>query len=259
MAKYYIDQVDQDAESIYCHHDHMGESYIPEHFHKKGQFLVTEGGIVYVKTSNCTYFLPARHYLWIPAGTSHSIHPSSPEVIMRNLYFPVYKNDSAFFHQEGIYPVDKLLLELLLFTQQWNGNLQPETSEYHIAKGLKYLLPKLSPHKLTLALPVTTVVRLQTILEYIQEHLDENLLFSHVAETFGFSPRSLYRLFQSELKMSFIQYYTLARMLKAIELLVTKKYSISEVASAVGYNSIPTFSNTFQSIMGKRPSEYMKG
>ncbi|WP_373564807.1 hypothetical protein [Sphingobacterium sp. E70] len=32
--------------------------------------------------------MPARHYLWIPAGVKHSIHPSTPEVVMRNLYFP---------------------------------------------------------------------------------------------------------------------------------------------------------------------------
>jgi AraC-like DNA-binding protein len=59
--------------------------------------------------------------------------------------------------------------------------------------------------------------------------------------------------------MSFIQYFTIRRILKAIELLLEKKLSISEVARTVGYNSVPTFSNTFFKILGQRPSDYLNG
>lgn len=59
--------------------------------------------------------------------------------------------------------------------------------------------------------------------------------------------------------MSFIQYFTIKRILKALELLIEKKAPVNEVALAVGYNSVPTFSNTFYKLLGQRPSDYLKG
>jgi AraC-like DNA-binding protein len=59
--------------------------------------------------------------------------------------------------------------------------------------------------------------------------------------------------------MSFIQFYTIRRILKAIELLLDRKLSVKEVAQEVGYNSVPTFSNTFFKILGQRPSDYLNG
>ena len=64
--------------------------------------------------------------------------------------------------------------------------------------------------------------------------------------------------FSKELNMSFIQYYTILRMLKALKLLLDEKLTVNEVALKVGYSSLPTFSNTFNKIVGVRPSEYVK-
>ena len=257
--RYYITEVDVNEGSIYCHHDLMGELLIPNHTHHKDQFLYTEGGIVYVKTKKKTYFLPARHFMWIPAGVEHSIHPNTEDVIMRNLYFPSEEGDLPFYRNEGIYPVNDLLLNLLLFTNRWNGNLPENTRNYTIAKALKVLLPELSGSSLELSLPLAKDKRLQKITEYINEHLHEHILFSDLAEKYGFSSRTLHRIFTKDLGMSFIQYFTICRMLRAIELLQKKDMPVSEVALSVGYNSLPSFSNTFYKLLGQRPSEYVKG
>ena len=110
-----------------------------------------------------------------------------------------------------------------------------------------------------MALPSPKDIRLNKIIVHLDENLTETILFSDLAERFGFSERSLSRLFQKDLGMSFIQYFTIRRILKAIELLLEKKLSVNEVARAVGYNSVPTFSNTFFKILGKRPSDYING
>lgn len=257
--KYYISKVDRLLDSIYIHHDLMGELLIPTHRHKKAQFLYTEGGVVYVKTDTKEYFLPARHFIWIPAGVSHSIHPNSENVIMRNLYFPQESNDVAFYQQEGVFPVTDLLLELLLFTNRWNGDLEKNSNDYIIAKALKAILPQVCHHNLPFSLPFPKDVRLIKIMEYIDSNLHENIHFDALAQQFGFSPRSLYRLFQKDLGMSFMQYFTIKRMLKALELILERRLPINEVSLAVGYSSVPTFSNTFYKFMGQRPSEYSRG
>ncbi|KLT69019.1 MULTISPECIES: AraC family transcriptional regulator [Flavobacterium] len=259
VDKYYIKKVDADQKSIYCHHDVMGELFVPTHKHDKAQLLYAEGDVVFVTTETKTYFLPARHFIWIPGGVEHSIHPKSENVMMRNLYFPVEKNENDFYQNEGIYPVNNLLLQMMLFTNQWNGDLKDGSPNFVIAKAIKAILPQICLINLPLELPLPKDPRLGKILRHIENNLGETILFAEVAHEFGYSERSLYRLFQKDLKMSFIQYYTIRRILKAIELLLERKLSVKEVAQEVGYNSVPTFSNTFFKILGQRPSDYLGG
>lgn len=258
-TKYYLTDVDTEEKSIYCHHDLMGELLIPEHYHEKSQFLYTEGGVVYVRTEGHTYFLPARHFMWIPAGVHHSIHPSSENVMMRNLYFPVGSKEPAFYAQEGIYPVNDLILNLLLYTKKWNGNLQKGSKNFTIALALKILLADTATENLPLSLPMARDKRLAKVVEYINKNLEKNLLFADISARFGFSTRTLHRLFIKDLGMSFIRFFTISRMLRAIELLTEKQLPVSEIALAVGYNSLPTFSNTFHKLLGVRPTEYANG
>lgn len=259
VDKYYMTEVDTLADSIYCHHAMMGEEFIEEHQHTKGQFLYTEGGIVFLKTTEKSYFLPARHYIWIPSGVQHSIHPSNREVIMRNLYFPKFSTDSEFYDQVGIYPVNDLLMELIMYTNRWNGNILPsDESRYTIAKTLKLLLPELSKTELSLSLPYPKAPELKAIVDYLEKNIAQSVKFQDLSKHFDMSQRTLARLFKKDLGMSFIQYSTILKMLIALKLLLDHKLSIQEVASKVGYSSLPTFSNTFQKIIGVRPSEYIK-
>src|SRR5690606_4656476 len=259
VDKYYMTEIDVFKDSIYCHHALMGDSYIVEHNHIKGQFLYTEGGVVYLKTSSKSYFLPARHYIWIPSGVRHSIHPSSPHVIMRNLYFPRFETDTDFFDKVNIYPVNNLLIELIMFTNRWNGNIFPsEEPNYTIAKAFKLILPELSQSELPLALPYTEHPKLGAITRFLEQHVAESVNLNILSKKFELSQRTVARLFQKEFNMSFIQYYTILRMLTALKLLLDEQLNIHEVALLVGYSSLPTFSNTFQKIIGIRPSDYVK-
>ncbi|NGM62297.1 AraC family transcriptional regulator [Sphingobacterium sp. SGG-5] len=259
VDKYYMTEVDAYPDSIYCHHALMGDGYIVEHAHVKGQFLYTEGGVVYLKTSSKSYFLPARHYIWIPSGVRHSIHPSSPHVIMRNLYFPRFETDTDFFDKVNIYPVNNLLIELIMFTNRWNGNIFPsEEPNYTIAKAFKQILPELSQSELPLALPYTEHPKLSAITRFLEQHVAESVNLNILSKKFELSQRTVARLFQKEFNMSFIQYYTILRMLTALKLLLDEQLNVHDVALRVGYSSLPTFSNTFQKIIGIRPSDYVK-
>ncbi|MBC8985349.1 helix-turn-helix transcriptional regulator [Pedobacter sp. N36a] len=256
---YYLTEVDKLPHTIYCMHDLMGEQDISVHQHEKGQFLYTEGGVVHVSTEQKTYFLPARHYMWIPPGVIHSIHPSSAEVIMRNLYFPVEANEPPFYKQKGIYPVNDLLLQMIIFSNRWSGDIdETALSSYRFALALKAILPEVSLYKLPLALPYAKDKRLAAVIHYMGENLSEAIVFPALASKFGLSERSLSRLFQGDVGMSFIQYLSIQRMMLAVQLLLEDKMSVKEVASMVGYNSIPTFSTTFYKTLGVRPSEYVK-
>lgn len=256
--KYYLTKVDKHPNSIYCHHGAFDESVIPEHAHNKGQFLFTNGAIVFVKTKNKTYYLPARHYIWIAPGEVHSIHPSSEKAIMRNLYFPVTEKSKKFANTTKIYPVNDLLLNLLEYTEQMNGDIFPDEDNYVIANAFFILLQKYNQFSLPLSLPYPTDEKLVSIVNYLSENLSNKITLPEISHEFGISLRSLTRLFSKQLNMTFIEYLTILRILKALELLLETNKSVSEICIAIGYNSVPTFSNVFQKMIGIRPVEYRK-
>src|SRR5690606_12781735 len=146
-------------------------------------------------------------------------------------YFPMASHDDTFFGRTAIYPVNDLFMELMMFTNRWTGNIHPnDDSRYSIARAFKLLPPELSRDALPLALPSPEDPRLVKIVGDLDEHVADNIGFKQVADFFGISERSLARLFQKELGMSFIQYFTILRMLKGLKLLLDDKLSINEVA-----------------------------
>jgi AraC-like DNA-binding protein len=258
-SKYYLTEVDKNPQSIFCYHNLMGEKFIETHSHDKGQFIYVEGGVVHIKTNTRMYYLPARHYMWIPSGVRHSIYPSSPKVVMRNLYFPVSSISSVYYSKEGIYPINNLLMEMLLFTKTWNGDiLKSQKNKYLIVSSFKVLLEQTVSKSLHLELPHPTDNRLINITNYLKDQIHQEHLLPQLASKFSMTDKSLYRLFKKDVGMSFIKYYTQLRIFKSLEYLMNSDYNISEIAHMVGYSSLPTFSNTFSNIMGKRPSEYRK-
>lgn len=257
--QYYLTEVDKNPNSIYCMHDLMGENGVTVHSHTKGQFLYTEGGVVHVETPGKTFFLPARHYMWIPPHMMHSIHPGSADVVMRNLYYPVEEGDSSFYFEIGIYPVNDLLLEMVVFSNRWSGDLTVEAkNSFLFTRSLKYILPEISIYNLPMALPYAHDKRLDKIIHFMSDNLQEPILFPDLARKFGLSERSLSRLFHKDLGMSFIQYLTIQRMMLALQLLLVDKMTVKEAAAQVGYNSVPTFSTTFYKIVGVRPTDYVR-
>lgn len=254
---YFLTEVDGQYDTIYCAHSLMGEKDIPAHQHFKSQFLYVEGGVVYVDIAKKTYLLPPRHYMWIPAGIIHSIHPGSPGVTMRNLYFPKKNLESEFYNTLGIYPVNDLVLQMICFSNRWNGNIDvSDGTSFHFAIALKGVLPEISPYRSPLAIPFARDKRLVRITKFMKANLSEPLAFLQIAQKFGLSERTLSRLFKDDTGFTFSQYFTLVKVIGALQLLPEGK-SVKEVATAVGYSSVPTFSNTFYKLLGVRPSLYL--
>lgn len=249
--------IDENPETMYVWHSRF-EDQFQDHTHLKGQLTYVEGGVIFLYTKEKSYFLPARHYVWIPAGVEHHLQHRYHAAIVRNIYFDtVTDEENPFYKQIGIYPVNNLLLEMFLFSERWNGNIKPNTKQYDFLNALKNILPIVSQHPLPIALPTTENQRLRPVLKYVIENLsDDSLSLESTGKSTGFSERTLSRLFRSTLNVSFFQYLKLARMIKAMEKILESDLTISQIAYAVGYNSISSFSNTFNKMVGKRPSEF---
>ena len=84
---------------------------------------------------------------------------------------------------------------------------------------------------------------------------------SHEIETLarevGTSARTLSRLFSSETQLSFKSWCQRARIAAAIEKLsMEANVSVKQLASELGYASVPAFSHAFRQVTGKTPTEF---
>lgn len=233
------------------------ESGLPMHAHHTDKMIYAEGGTVYVLTEDKTWYLLARHYIWVPKDTLHCIRTSASAVTLRALFFETLPDDEPFFKEVGVYPINDLLMEMIDYTRNWRGVVMPDDeNRFTFGMAIKAILPELGKHKLPFHLPLAKDNRLKKITVYLQENLSSQLYLCEIAQHFGLSERSLARLFQSDLRMSYIKYLRTLRMIYALELLCTTKLSVNEIAFRVGYDSFPTFSNTFFQLVGIRPKLY---
>jgi transcriptional regulator GlxA family with amidase domain len=84
---------------------------------------------------------------------------------------------------------------------------------------------------------------------------------SHEIETLarevGTSTRTLSRLFWSQTQLSFKSWCQRARIAAAIERLAMEtNVSVKQLASDLGYASVPAFSHAFRQVTGKTPTEF---
>jgi hypothetical protein len=177
----YLLYIDQKPESIFVVHDKV-ERRFPVHKHNKGQLTYVDGGIAYVHVEGKILVVPARHYLWIPPGLLHFLTIRSTAAAIRTLYFTI-ESDDEFYRRMGIYPVDNLLHEMLLFTERVNWEVDTTNKHHTLLKALLNLLPEISNNILHTVLPVTRNERLLPILRYLESHISEEISLAKISRT----------------------------------------------------------------------------
>lgn len=97
-----------------------------------------------------------------------------------------------------------------------------------------------------------------TAVDYIEEHYNEHLSLSDVAEHIHISKNYLCDLFRKEMNITFIDYVTSIRLEKAKYLLTHTDKKMYEISLEVGYNDYAYFSQIFKRHTGTTLSHYRK-
>lgn len=95
------------------------------------------------------------------------------------------------------------------------------------------------------------------VLQYIQQNY-RTVTLSSLAKAFHFSETYLSKLIRKKMNQSFTEVLRTLKMNHALEYLMNTSMKISEIADAVGYDSVDHFSRTFRKIYGVPPQEYKK-
>jgi len=92
--------------------------------------------------------------------------------------------------------------------------------------------------------------------KFIQAHSDEKLGLTKVAKSVNISANHLSEKFKEVTGVNFVDYIARTRTEKAHELLDNSNLRISEIAFAVGFQSLSQFNRVFKKLTGKSPSAY---
>ena len=100
--------------------------------------------------------------------------------------------------------------------------------------------------------------KLKLAIEFVEDHFEENIKISDIAEAAFISESYLRKLFTQNYHMSPLQYVNLIRVNKACTLLGKKGFNIGEVARKVGFENTSTFIMNFKKVMGETPKQWVK-
>lgn len=79
-----------------------------------------------------------------------------------------------------------------------------------------------------------------------------------ISQAIHVSPRTLARRFMEETHLPCGQFISRARMLRAMELLVTQDMAVIDIAYAVGFESVSAFNHGFRRFTQETPTNYRR-
>ena len=221
------------------------------HRHARSQLLYASSGVMTVTTDNGIWVVPPLRAIWIPAQIRHQIKVSG-RLSMRTLYIkPKYFPNAP--KACSVVAVSPLLKELILHAVSLPQLYPLDGPEERI---MKVILDQIHHMNVTpLSLPIPKENRLKKIFLKLSETPGDKRTLEEWGNIVGATRRTLTRLFQSEMGMSFGQWRQQIRILESLRRLAENE-AVTSVAIDLGYDSPSAFISMFKKALGKTPRRY---
>ena len=223
---------------------------IPLHSHERDQLLYAVSGIMRLRTESEAWVVPPEGAVYIPAGTQHAVEMHG-EVDMRTLYIDTAAGPEPPRALCAV-AVSGLLRELILALSEEPVDYAPDSRGALIARMIEQEIGR--AQELSLHVPLPRDSRLQRLCAELLADPSDRRTLEGWSEVAGASSRTLARLFERELGMSFNRGRQRVRFHSALEAL-SKGEAISRIAARHGYRSASAFSAAFGKVMGVQPSK----
>ncbi|MFF0266164.1 AraC family transcriptional regulator [Kribbella sp. NPDC004536] len=217
---------------------------IESHWHDRHQIVYAGRGVLSVTTDAGTWVTPGTRALWIPAGTHHQ-HRAYGETTLHTI--GLTENPLNLTTPTALV-VSPLLRELILAYTSEDTTRQEERERL---RGV--LLDQLrgSDQRPTY-LPAARDARLAGVCELLRGDPADSRTLLEFGRVVGASERTLSRLCQRELGMTFPQWRTQLRLHAAL-IRLAEGETVTRVAHACGWASTSAFIDTFKRAFGHTP------
>ena len=230
--------------------DLPANGHVATHMHDWAQLACTVKGAIRLRAGTTSWIVPPTRAVWIPPQVEHDVTLIG-EVALRTVYIDASVAPRALSTCDVI-DVTGLLRELV----ETLATILPkrEPVRYDLLARLLLEEVRVAP-TLSLDLPLPTDRRLRTLCETLLADPGEIASLEEWASRVGASPRTLARLLQDELGMTFGQWRQRVRLAHAAAL-ISLGTPLAEVAASLGYESASAFSAMFKRALGHSPSAF---
>jgi AraC-like DNA-binding protein/quercetin dioxygenase-like cupin family protein len=226
------------------------------HAHEVHQIEYAIGGVVEVETDSAHYLLPPQQAAWIPVGLEHQATMNRDVKTVAVMFDPQLIPDAG--NRARILAVSPLIREMMIYALRWPIDRAggDEVSDAFF-RTLANLVSEALDHEAPLSLPTSEHPIVAAAMAFTKKHLD-GVTAEEVSRAVAVSERTLRRLFQDTVGLSWRTYLLHARMLRAMALLAAPGQSVQETSSAVGFDSLSSFTRAFSQFSGETPTTYRK-
>jgi AraC-like DNA-binding protein len=225
------------------------------HMHREAQLVYAARGTMQVATPKGRWLVPPDRAVWVPARLEHAIDVLA-DIDMRTLYFDLEwlrrEQRSPSLEAEFVVRVSRLLHETILALFDGRNNFERTELLVRLA-----MLELHQAEDSTTFIPLPHEPRCRRAADIVLADPTASHEIETLAREVGTSARTLSRLFSSETQLSFKSWRLRARIAAAIEKLsMEPNVPVKQLASELGYASIPAFSHAFRQVTGKTPTEF---
>lgn len=231
------------------------DTLVELHQHPWPQLTFSTRGVIRLNTQDGSYIVPPSRALWVPADMPHSI-TLIEDAELRTVYLHAWLAPT--WEKCEVLEISPLLRALMLALDTTPDGLPPRDPEAPqrermIAPLLVDELERATQIRIDVPLPADK--RLRQLCEALLRHPANRATLAERAATIGASERTVARLFQQQLGMSWQQWRQQAVMAHALPLLA-RGMPVSQVASASGYATDSAFCAMFKAATGQSPTAF---
>ncbi len=223
---------------------------VAPHTHTFGQLTYAREGVIRLTAAGSSWIVPPSRAIWTAPGVVHEVTVLEP---VRLRPVRIHAARSPFPGEDcRVLEVSTLLRELILALEQL-PQLEPSPRATMLSELMLDELAR-SP-ALPIRVPLPRDKRLQSLCERLLDEPGATCTLADWARQVGASERTLARLFERELGMSFTEWRQQVRLAHAAPL-IARGMPLSRVAEELGYTSQSAFSHMFRKTFGCSPSAF---
>jgi AraC-like DNA-binding protein len=224
---------------------------LSRHNHVYGQLTYAIDGVMRVAVDDATWIVPPQRAIWIPPQVFHEIETLESARIR---VLRIAQSVAPFAGPECVViDVTPLLRELILALIDCDGR---QAREDMLARVILDEISRSATLPMCVAMPCDK--RLRALCDMLVAEPASPLTLDEWAGKAGASSRTLARLFERELGMSFGQWRQQVRLAHAAPL-IARGVPLSRVAAELGYASQSAFTAMFKKTFGQPPSSFFAG
>ncbi len=233
-----------------CGRDLDTAQNLPPHRHPWGQLTYALDGVLRVTAADSTWIVPPSRAVWIAPGVDHAVTVLE-QARLRPLRILAARNPFP-GHDCRVLDVSSLLRELLAALEQLPAGTPSPRADL-VANLILDEMGRCATRPIRVPLPRDK--RLATLCAGVIDAPGAAHTLAGWAGRVGASERTLARLFERELGMSFGQWRQQVRLAHAAPL-IARGMPLAHVAEQLGYANQSAFSQMFRKTFGCTPSAF---